>query len=277
MAAHEIKDLQRLCIHTITNRPWSVENAIANYERAGVKGITLWRNALEGRKPADIKHRIADAGLRLVSLCRGGFFPHVNPADRKKAVEENLRIVDEAAELGAPLIVLVCGAHPQQSVTENIAQIEAGIAEVLPHAAHCGVRLAVEPLHPMYADTRSAICKLSTANEVCERIGSPWLGITVDVYHLWWDPDLPAEIKRAAEGGRLFSFHICDWKYPLEDMLNDRGLMGEGVANIRGIRGMMEDNGFSGFNEVEIFSNRWWAQDQDRFLIEIVNAYLHKS
>lgn len=277
MTGSKILDLDRLCIHTITTRPWSLETAVEKYSRAGVKGITLWREAVDGRKPARVKRLVADAGLSAVSLCRGGFFPHPDPDGRRKAVEENLRIADEAAELGTPLVVLVCGAHPGQKVEENIAQIEDGISAVLPHAAERKVRLAVEPLHPMYADTRSAICKLSTANELCERIDSPWLGIAVDVYHLWWDPDLSLEIARAARGGRLFAFHICDWKNPLEDMLNDRGLMGEGVADIRGIRGMMERNGFSGFNEVEIFSNRWWAADQDKFLAEIVNAYRLKS
>ena len=271
------RDFPRLCIHTITTRPWSLERAVEAYSRAGVAGISVWRFSLEGRDPRQAGRMIREAGLRIVSLVRGGFFPALEEAGRRKAVEENRRIIAEAHELGAPLIVLVCGAVPGQSLEESRRQIREGIAAVLPEAREAGVRLAVEPLHPMYADSRSAINTMRQANEVCDELDSPCLGVAVDVYHLWWDPDLEREIARCGARGRIFAFHLCDWHTPTEDLLNDRALMGEGCIPIRRIRRWVEAAGFSGFNEVEIFSNRRWAQDQETFLEEILAAYLKAS
>ena len=248
-----------------------------HYRAAGVTGITVWREALEGRDPAAAGRRIREAGLSVVSLCRGGFFPARDKPGRKKAIDDNRRIIDEAAALGAPLIVLVCGAVPGLPLSEAREQIREGILAVIPHAQACGVRLAVEPLHPMYADTRSAINTLRQAGDLVESVDSPMLGVAVDVYHLWWDPELEAQIQRCATTQSLFAFHICDWRTPTEDLLNDRGLMGEGCIPIRQIRGWMEAAGFGGFNEVEIFSTRRWTQDQEKFLREIVEAYLNAS
>lgn len=268
------QDLSRLCIHTITTKPWSLDQAVPRYAAAGVKGITVWRQALEGRDAAASGRLIRDNGLSIVSLCRGGFFPGATAAERTAAIDENRRCIDEAAALGAPLIVLVCGAVPGQSLAESRRQIAEGIAAVLPHAAAAGVRLAIEPLHPMYAADRSAVNTMTQARELCTELKSPWLGIAVDVYHVWWDPALEAEIKLAGRDGTLFAFHICDWRTPIVDLLNDRGLMGEGCIPIRQIRGWVEAAGFSGFNEVEIFSHRWWAADQADFLQRITAAYL---
>lgn len=277
MSARKLTNLSKLSIHTITTKPWGVEQAVKNYAGAGVKGITVWRQALEGRKPQAVGRLIRESGLTVSGVARGGFFPAPTARARKKAVEENRKALDECATLGAPVLVLVCGAVPGQSVRTNLDQIRVGLEALLPHAESCRVKLAIEPLHPLYADTRSAIVKIETANAMCDWLDSPWLGIAVDVYHLWWDPDLEREIGRAGRSGRLFSFHICDWKTPLEDLLNDRGLMGEGICDIREIRGMLEKNGFTGFHEVEIFSNRWWAADQHYFLEQIVRAYLEHS
>ncbi len=273
MSITPLNNLSRLCIHTITTRAWSIETAAHKYSAAGVAGITVWRQALDGTTPRAAASTLASAGLEVVSLARGGFFPAVTAGARQTAIEQNRRALEECEILGAPVLVLVCGAVPEQSIETDLGQIRDGIETLLPQAQAAGVRLAIEPLHPMYADTRSAIVKMKTANDLCAQIDSSWLGITVDCYHVWWDPDLESEIERAAAASRLLSFHICDWKTPPEDMLNDRGLMGEGVIDIRGIRGMMERNGFEGYNEVEIFSNRWWAGDQDFFLEEIVRAY----
>ena len=270
-------DLSRLCIHTITTKPWSIEEAVENYAAAGVKGITVWRQWLDGRDPQMVGERIRAAGLTSVSLCRGGFFPASSAFDRQAAVDDNLRAVDEAAAIGAPLIVLVCGASPDVPLPEARKQIQEGIEAVLPHAAANGIKLSIEPLHPMYADSRSAINTLKQANDLCAAIDSPWIGVAVDVYHLWWDPDLESEIKRCGQSGWLDAFHICDWLTPTVDILNDRGLMGEGCIPIRQIRGWVEAAGFEGFNEVEIFSNRHWARDQHEYLDDIVQAYLQHS
>lgn len=274
MPAAPLTDFTRLCVHTITNRPWSIEVATERYAAAGVKGVTVWRQWLEGRDIAMVGQRLRAAGLSVVSLCRGGFFPAVDAAGRRAAIDDNLRAIDEAETLGAPLIVLVCGAVPGLALEEARKQIADGIAAVLDRAAQAKVRLAMEPLHPMYADSRSAVNTLAQANDMCDAINSPWLGAAVDVYHVWWDPDLKAQIERCGRAGRIFAFHVCDWRTPTVDLLNDRGLMGEGCIPIRQIRGWVEQNGFHGFDEVEIFSNRLWATDQDEFLAAIKRAYL---
>jgi sugar phosphate isomerase/epimerase len=272
-----IVDTSKLCIHTITVKPWSIETAIERFAAHGVAGMTVWRDALADRDIAATGRRIRQAGMDVVSLCRGGFFPAETDAARQAAIDDNRRAIDEAAALGAPLIVLVCGAVPKQPLTVSRRQIQDGIEAVLEYTASAGVKLAIEPLHPMYADSRSAINTLRQANDLCAAIDSPWVGVAVDVYHLWWDPELEAQIRRCGEMGKLFAFHICDWRTPTEDLLNDRGLMGEGSIPIRQIRGWVEATGFSGFNEVEIFSNRYWAGDQEAFLGKIVDAYLNHS
>ena len=275
--AEALTDLSRLCVHTITTRPWPLEQAAQQYAKAGIGGITVWRDALSGRDIAAAGRMLRDLNLEVVSLCRGGFFPALTPAGRQAAIADNLKAIDEAAALGAPMVVLVCGAVPGQSLTESRKQIRDGIAVCLPHAAAAGVKLAIEPLHPMYAGDRSAINTLAQANDMAEDLRSPWVGIAVDVYHLWWDPDLENQVKRCGKNGHLAAFHICDWKTPTLDMLNDRGLMGEGCIDIRQIRGWVEAAGFEGFNEVEIFSTSYWQQDQNLFLDKIKEAYVSHS
>ena len=277
MEAKPITDLSKLCIHTITTRPWSLDDAIRHYTAAGVAGISVWRQAIEGLDPAQAGRRIREAGLAVVSLVRGGFYPATEKKDRQKAIDENLRIIDEAAALGAPHVVLVCGAVPGQSLEESRKQIREGIQATLAHAAEAGVKLAIEPLHPMYADSRSAVNTLGQANDMAEAIDSPLVGVAVDVYHLWWDPDLEQQIRRCGELGKILAFHICDWRTPTEDLLYDRGLMGEGCIPIRRIRGWVESAGFAGFNEVEIFSTSRWTQDQQQWLQEILRAYREAS
>ncbi|WP_234733813.1 sugar phosphate isomerase/epimerase family protein [Tellurirhabdus bombi] len=277
MSAEPINDLSRLCVHTITTKPWPIEVAAEQFAKAGVGGITVWRDALANRNIAQTGQLLRDHNLSVVSLCRGGFFPHTDAAGRQAAIDDNRRALDEAAELGAPHVVLVCGAAPGQPLTESRKQIQDGIAALLPHAEAVGVKLAIEPLHPMYADNRSAINTLAQANDMAEELASTHVGVAVDVYHLWWDPTLEAEIARCGRNGHLYAFHICDWKTPTLDFLNDRGLMGEGCIDIRQIRSWVEATGFTDFNEVEIFSNRYWSEDQAQFLEKIKHAYLNHS
>lgn len=266
--------MKRLCIHTATTKPWTTEQCIEHYARAGVDGITFWRYNLEGRDPAVVGRQAREAGLDIVSLCRGGFFPAHTVLDRQKAIDDNRRCIEQAQALGAPLIVLVCGAVPGQSLGESRKQITDGIAAVLPDAAAAGVKLGIEPLHPMYADDRSAVNTMRQAHEICDALGSPaLLGIAADVYHLWWDPHLRAEIELAALKQRLLAFHICDWKTPTTDLLNDRGLMGEGCIPIGEISRWVDEAGFTGHREVEIFSTRYWAMDQQAYLGQITEAY----
>jgi sugar phosphate isomerase/epimerase len=275
--AKTITDLSRLCIHTITTKPWLIETAARAFAAAGVGGITVWRDALAGRNIRNTATLLRELNLDVVSLCRGGFFPAVDKAKRQSAIDDNLKAIDEAHELGAPLLVLVCGADPGQSLEDSRKQIQEGIATCIEHAKQAQVKLAIEPLHPMYAGDRSAINTLAQANDMAEALQSPWVGIAVDVYHLWWDNDLENQVKRCGLNGNLSAFHICDWKTPTLDMLNDRGLMGEGCIDIKKIRGWVEEAGFNGFNEVEIFSTIYWQQDQQAFLQKITEAYIQHS
>ena len=272
-ASSPLPDLSRLCIHTITTKPWTVETSAEKFAKAGVKGITVWRDTLAGRDIKKTGQLIRDNGLSIVSLCRGGFFPAATAADRTKALDDNRLAISEAHALGAPLIVLVCGAVPGQSLVESRKQIVDGIAALLPECKAANVKLAIEPLHPMYADSRSAVNTLGQANDMVEALKSPYVGVAADVYHLWWDPALEAEIARCGKLNALFAYHVCDWRTPTTDLLLDRGLMGEGCIPLRQIRAWAEATGFKGFNEVEVFSNRLWAMDQDEYLKKIVQAY----
>jgi len=277
MGAKQLTDLSQLCIHTITTKPWSIEEAAKNYSAEGVKGITVWRDALIDRNIKQTGQLLRDHGLDIVSLCRGGFFPNKEKEKRKLAIEDNLKAIEEASELGTQLIVLVCGADPIQSLEDSRKQIQEGIQTILPQAKAAGIKLAIEPLHPMYADTRSAINTLAQANDMAEQINSPYVGVAVDVYHLWWDPSLEQEIKRCGDNDHLLAFHICDWNSPTVDILLDRGLMGDGCIPVNKIRSWVEATGFNGFYEVEIFSNKYWQQDQAQFLKKIIKAYKENS
>lgn len=266
-------DLSRLAIHTITTKPWPLEEALVKYAEAGVRGVSIWRGTLAGRKPSEAARLASSLGLSVVSIVRGGFFVAVTPEERQRRIEDNVAIIEAAAELGAPHVVLVCGADPRVPLAEARDQIRSGVEALLPAAERAGVRLAVEPLHPMYADARSALNTLRQANDLCERLSHPSLGVAVDVYHLWWDPELEAQIVRCGKLGKIFAFHVCDWRTPTVDFLNDRGLMGEGRIDIPLIRSWVERAGFKGFAEVEIFSERLWERDQDEFLADIVEAF----
>ena len=277
MNARKITDLSQLCIHTITTKPWSIEDAAKNFSSAGVKGITVWRDALTGRDIKKTGAMLRNEGLEIVSLCRGGFFPDIEKNKRQSAIDDNKKAIDEAYTLGTTMIVLVCGADPRQTLESSRKQIQEGIETLLPLAKQAGVRLAIEPLHSMYVDTRSAINTLVQANDMASAINSSSVGVVVDVYYLWWDPQLEQEIIRCGKNGHLMAFHICDWNVPTTDFLLDRGIMGEGCIPVKKIRSWVEATGFSGFYEVEIFSNKYWQQPQDTYLKKIISAYQEHS
>jgi sugar phosphate isomerase/epimerase len=267
------KDYSKLCIHTITNKPWSLAEAVDNYAEAGVKGITVWQNAVPDKNFKAAGNSIRANGLAIISYCRGGFFSDPDAEKRAHAIEENKKMIAEASEIGAPVLVLVCGSSPTQSLKDSRTQIKEGIEALLPMAQNEGVKLAIEPLHPMYADNRSAINTLGQANDLAEYFNSPWIGVAVDVYHLWWDPDLEKEIARCGRNDNLLAYHICDWKIPTTDLLLDRGLMGEGCIPLKRIKKWVESAGFEGYHEVEIFSSHYWQMDQGKFLEQITEAY----
>lgn len=270
-------DLNKLCVHTITTKPLKFKDACEKYAKHGIKGISIWRDAVEGISPQKVITCLKDNDLTAISYVRGGFFPSVLREKREAAIIDNIKMLQEASKMEIPLLVLVCGADPGQSLQTSRDQIRQGIELILPEARKSGVRLAIEPLHPMYADTRSAVTSLGQANELTEYFNDEFLGIAVDVYHLWYDEKLEEQIYRCGKNNNLFAFHICDWNVPTIDMLNDRGLMGEGCIPLKQIRGWVEKAGFSGFNEVEIFSDKFWSIDQDLYLEKIVHAYLNNS
>jgi sugar phosphate isomerase/epimerase len=272
-----INDLTKLCVHTQTNRPWNLEKCIRNYSGAGIHAISIWRHLLDDISLSDAKALLTDHEMDVVSLVRGGFFASMDSSQRELAIEDNQKAIDQAAAIAAPLLVLVCGSDPGQSQEKSREQIKDGILKIIPYAREAGVKLAIEPLHPMYAADRSAITTMAQANDLVEQINERILGVAVDLFHLWWDPALEQEIKRCGSEDKLFAFHVCDWNVPLADMLNDRGLMGDGCINVKQIRAWVEEAGFTGYTEVEVFSDKYWAMDQMEYLDKIKDAYLNHT
>lgn len=266
--------LSRLCVHTITTKPWSLEQAIEKYLLSGIKGISVWRSALQGKDIRECNKLLKVSGLEVISLVRGGFFTGTSQKIRTQALDENKRAIEEAKSIEADMLVLVCGATPGQSLEKSRDQIRLALEELIPFAEENRIRLTVEPLHPMYADTRSAINTLKQANEFAEYFNTPWLGVALDVYHVWWDPDLEQQIDRCAMHDNLYAVHLCDWKSPTVDMLNDRGIMGEGIIEIQKIIDWIKKVKYDGFYEVEIFSEYYWQMNQNEFLKKIVESYL---
>jgi sugar phosphate isomerase/epimerase len=261
-----------LSLNTATVREkWSLREAIEGCARRGIRGISPWRDKLAAMGVKDAAKAIRDNGLTVTGLCRGGMFPAADRKGRQAALDDNLRAIEEAAVIGARCLVLVAGGLPAGSkdLGGARAMVRDGIGETLERARSTGVPLAIEPLHPMYCADRACVNTLAQALDLCDELdsgASGALGVAVDVYHVWWDPELKAQIERAGDK-RLLAFHVCDWLVPTIDLLNDRGMMGDGVIDIPLIRSWMEAAGYSGFHEVEIFSARnWWKREPDDVL-----------
>jgi sugar phosphate isomerase/epimerase len=245
--------------------------------RRGIRAISPWRDQVAAAGLDTISRLVKTHGLELSGYCRGGMFPAVDDAGIQAAHADNRRAVDEACELGARCLVLVVGALPGalagKAAHKDIAlsrnQVTNGIGTLLDYAGSCGMPLAIEPLHPMYAADRACINTMEQALDVCDELDptqSEALGVALDVYHCWWDPKLQQQIARAGKS-RLLAFHVCDWLTPTTDLLNDRGMMGDGVIDIPRIRGWVEAQGFDGYSEVEIFSTgNWWQRDAGEVL-----------
>jgi sugar phosphate isomerase/epimerase len=271
--------LQHLSLNTATVREQGDLLAIMEAAaRHGISCLSPWRDQVHAVGLERAVRAVRDGGFRLSGYCRGGMFP-AEPARRREMLDDNRRAIDEAAALGAPCLVLVVGGLPQFSrpgsaTSNDIAaarrEVADAIATLLDHANAAGVDLAIEPLHPMYAADRACVNTLAQANALCDELspdGKDGLGIAVDVYHVWWDPGLKEGIERAGAADRLFAYHICDWLVPTTDLLNDRGMMGDGVIDLPMIRGWMEAAGYRGMHEVEIFSAaNWWKRDPDSVL-----------
>ncbi|MGX9428129.1 MULTISPECIES: sugar phosphate isomerase/epimerase family protein [Bradyrhizobium] len=244
--------------------------------RQGIRAIDPWRDQVAAVGLDRAVRAVRDAGLELSGYCRGGMFV-ADAAHRLEARDDNRRAVDEAAALGASCIVLVVGGLPQYSrpgsaASKDIAaartQVHDGIAEMLEYARGTKLPLAIEPLHPAYAGDRACVNTTRQALDICDALDpqrSGMLGVALDVYHIWWDPELMGQIARAGKD-RLLAFHVCDWLVPTKDILNDRGMMGDGVIDIKSVRVAVEAQGYAGYSEIEVFSNDWWSRPMDEVL-----------
>jgi len=246
-------DRSLLAINSATVKPWTLEQLVEGCVRAGITAIAPWRDIVQAHGVEKAGSLIRGAGLSVSCYCRAGLFPAADEAGR--------RAVDEAAAIGARSLVLIAGGLPKGS--KDLAgahrQVRDGIAALLPYALAAGVPLAIEPLHPMYAADRACVNTLAHANDLCDQLGEG-VGLAVDAYHVWWDPDLAAQIARAGE--RILTYHVCDWLVPTRDLLLDRGMPGDGVIDLRSIRAMVEATGYNGLIDIEIFSaQNWWKRE----------------
>jgi len=257
-----------LSLNTATVREkWNLRQMIEGCSRHRIRGISPWRDKLAEMGAGEAAKAIRDHGLTVTGLCRGGMFPAADRKARTAALDDNRRAIDDAAMLEARCLVLVVGGLPAGSKDLAGARemVRDGIGEVLEHARSAGVPLAIEPLHPMYCADRACVNTLAQALDLCDEMGEG-VGVVVDAYHVWWDPQLSAQIERAGDK-RLLAFHICDWLVPTADLLTDRGMMGDGVIDLPLMRGWMEQAGYRGFHEVEILSaGNWWRRDPDEVL-----------
>lgn len=254
---------------------WNLGQAVEACAKLGIKAIDPWRDQVAKFGLDASAKVIKDNGMQVTGYCRGGMFTAADAAGRAAAIDENKRAIDEAAALGADCLVLVVGGLPQGSrdVAGAHIQVAEGLAAVLPHARAAKMPLAIEPLHPMYAADRACVNTLRHALDIAGQVG-PDVGVAIDAYHVWWDPELKEQIARAGREKRIFAHHICDWLVPTKDLLLDRGMMGDGVIDLKGFRKMFEDAGFHGPQEVEIFSaGDWWKRPGEVVLKTCIERY----
>jgi sugar phosphate isomerase/epimerase len=278
-------DHRWLSINTATVRAqWPLDRIINECAARGIGAISPWRDQVAAVGLQRIAALIRDTGMELSGYCRGGMFPAANAKGLKAALQDNQRAIDEAKTLGSPCLVLVVGGLPgalegqvkHKDLARARAQVFDGIAATLQYAREVGMPLAIEPLHPMYAADRACVNTLEQALDLCDALDagrSGAIGVAVDVYHVWWDPKLQAQIARAG-GERILAFHVCDWLVPTRELLNDRGMMGDGVVDIARIRSWVEAAGFKGYSEVEIFSALdWWKRDGGEVLDTCISRH----
>lgn len=251
--------------------------------RHGIRAVSPWRDQVAAAGLGTVAAALRAHGMQLSGYCRGGMFTAADAAGLAAARDDNRRAVDEALELDAPCLVLVVGGLPgalqgtalHRDLAGARAQVQDGIAELLAYARPLGMPLAIEPLHPMYAADRACINTMRQALDVCDALDpdrSGALGLAVDAYHVWWDPELDAQVARAGRE-RLLALHVCDWLVPTHDLLLDRGMPGDGVVDLKRLRGLLEAQGYAGLVEVEIFSTRWWAESMDTVLGTVLERH----
>jgi sugar phosphate isomerase/epimerase len=254
-------------------KQFTMREAVEAAARHGFAGVAPWREMVAETGPAEAARIFQGCGVRVTGYCRGGLFAAAGLEKFHERVEDNLRMIEEAAAIGAECIVVIGGGLAPGSRDLPAARqlFLEGLAAILPHARACGVPLALEPMHPMYAADRGCVTTLKEMLDIADALGNEGLGIAIDNYHVWWDPELAAQIARA--GRRIMAHHICDWLVPTRDLLNDRGMMGDGVIDFKAIRAMIERAGFCGIQEVEIFSEVWWNRPGEEVLATAMDRF----
>ncbi|MFE6945340.1 sugar phosphate isomerase/epimerase family protein [Streptomyces chartreusis] len=270
-------DLSRFSINQMTVKQLPMPELVEECGRLGIGNVGLWREPVQSYGLEATAKLVRDAGLTVTTLCRGGFLTAIEPGERAKALDDNRLAVDEAAALGTDVLVLVSGGLPAGSrdlrgARERIAD---ALGELGPYAEERGVKLAIEPLHPMYAADRCVVVTLAQALDLAERFPAQQVGVTVDTYHIWWDDTAPAQIARAGAGGRIHTFQLADWTTPLpEGVLNGRGQIGDGAIDMREWKGYVEAAGYDGTIEVELFNDGLWARDGREVLAETARRFV---
>lgn len=269
-------DLAKLSIHQVTLlQQCTTPQFIETMAHHDVRCASLWRDKVREHGVERTAALVADSGITMSGYCFGGLVTSPDAREAARARDDVRRALDEAAALGAPCLVFVAGGvdPAEKSIANARTRALDGIADLIPHARSVGVKLAIEPLHPMICATRSVLSTVGQANRWCDKLAADDIvGIAVDTYAVWWDPDLEAEIARA--GKRICAFHVSDWLVDTQDLRFDRGMMGDGVIDIPGIRAMVERTGFDGWVEVEIFSQRnWWKRDTDEVVETIQERF----
>ncbi|MEK8070773.1 sugar phosphate isomerase/epimerase family protein [Rhodococcoides navarretei] len=259
-----------LSLNTKTTNAWTLKQAVDGAARAGLGAIGPWRDRIQEAGVSESAKLISDAGLRVSSLCRGGFLTAIDD----DGLDDNRRALDEAAELGAPELVMVMGGIPDRDLVGARARVEERLALLVPYALERGVRIALEPLHPMFVADRAVISTLGQALSMAEPHPVEAVGVVVDTFHVWWDPDLESLIRIAGERGRISSYQVCDWLVPMEaDPLLSRGMMGDGVIDFESIGRWVRGAGYRGDVEVEIFNAAVWATDGDQVIETMKQRY----
>ena len=268
--------IEGLSINLATVRQqYDMRQAVEACLKQDIVAIAPWRDQVHKIGLSEAARIVSDNRLKVTGLCRGGMFPAADAEGRAAAIDDNKRAIDEAATLNADCLVLVVGGLPEGSrdIAHARQMVADGIAAILPHARSAGIPIAIEPLHPMYAADRACVNTLEQALDICDLLGDG-IGVAIDVYHVWWDPKLHEQIARAGAGGRILAHHICDWLVPTTDLLLDRGMMGDGVIDLKRIRAEIEKAGFFGLQEVEIFSqNNWWKRPGEEVLSTCIERF----
>jgi sugar phosphate isomerase/epimerase len=265
-------EITRLSLNQITLSNWSVSRAVEGCMRHGIPSIALWRHKIEETGLASCVRLVRDAGLHVSSVCRGGMFPSPTSAGRHKNLEDNYRAVDEAAALRADSLVLVVGGGAEVGLAEARKMVADGVAALVPYARERGVKLGLEPLHPMYTAERSVLVTIGQALTLASAFEAQEVGLVLDVFHIWWDPQVLELIAQSR--GRIYGFHVNDWLVPLPDLLLGRGMMGDGVIDNRMLRQAVDRAGYDGPIEVEIFNRTIWDTDPDQVLQQMVDRFI---